>query len=155
MHGGASDSPAMGPAAVAGFVRRVRVMAGLSQRELARRVGVAPSTVGRIEAGTVVPRPEVLDRILAVADLRLAVVDAAGAVVSPLPEEELRDGAGRHYPAHLEVIVDPDASQWWGTKHAYAPGPPDVTFRLRRDTPWEDRPYRVWPVGFRRRRKRR
>ena len=41
------------------------IRTGLSQRELAERVGVAPSTVARIESGRVDPGAESLHRILA------------------------------------------------------------------------------------------
>lgn len=42
-----------------------RKRAGLSQRGLAARVGVPQSAVARIERGTVVPRVDTLDRLLA------------------------------------------------------------------------------------------
>lgn len=46
-------------------LRAARRRAGLSQRELARRAGVPQSAVARIENGTVVPRVDTLDRLLA------------------------------------------------------------------------------------------
>jgi transcriptional regulator with XRE-family HTH domain len=45
-------------------LRQARRRAGLTQRQLAERVGVAQSVVGRIESGAVVPRVDTLDRLL-------------------------------------------------------------------------------------------
>lgn len=44
-------------------VRRLRTDRGLSQQELADRMGVAQSVVARIEAGGVEPRLSKLDRV--------------------------------------------------------------------------------------------
>ncbi|MGH2653062.1 MAG: helix-turn-helix domain-containing protein [Actinomycetota bacterium] len=48
-------------------LRQARRRAGLTQRELAARAGVAQSVVGRIETGAVIPRVDTLDRLLAAA----------------------------------------------------------------------------------------
>jgi len=45
-------------------IRRMRIMAGLTQRELAERAGVSQSLIARIEAGTVDPRLSTLRKIL-------------------------------------------------------------------------------------------
>jgi transcriptional regulator with XRE-family HTH domain len=45
-------------------LRQARRRAGLTQRQLAGRAGVAQSVVGRIESGAVVPRVDTLDRLL-------------------------------------------------------------------------------------------
>lgn len=45
-------------------VRRMRIMAGLTQKELAERAGVSQSLIARIEAGTVDPRLSTLRKIL-------------------------------------------------------------------------------------------
>ncbi|RLF21563.1 MAG: hypothetical protein DRJ68_03175 [Thermoprotei archaeon] len=45
-------------------LRRMRLMAGLTQRELAERAGVSQSLIARIESGTVDPRLSTLRRIL-------------------------------------------------------------------------------------------
>jgi transcriptional regulator with XRE-family HTH domain len=45
-------------------LRQARRRAGLTQRRLADRAGVAQSVVGRIESGAVVPRVDTLDRLL-------------------------------------------------------------------------------------------
>lgn len=45
-------------------LRRMRLMAGLTQKELAERAGVSQSLIARIEAGTVDPRLSTLRKIL-------------------------------------------------------------------------------------------
>jgi transcriptional regulator with XRE-family HTH domain len=45
-------------------LRRARLRAGLSQRRLAKRVGVPQSVIARVELGGVVPRVDTLDRLL-------------------------------------------------------------------------------------------
>jgi transcriptional regulator with XRE-family HTH domain len=49
------------------MVRRVRLHSGLSQRELAERVGLSASTIAAYETGRATPRVDTLDRILAAA----------------------------------------------------------------------------------------
>jgi transcriptional regulator with XRE-family HTH domain len=66
------------PAAV---LREARRRAGLSQRALARRVGVPQPTVARIESGATVPRVDTLDRLLAACGSSLAVRPSGGAGV--------------------------------------------------------------------------
>jgi transcriptional regulator with XRE-family HTH domain len=46
-------------------LRQSRKRAGLTQRQLARRVGVPQSVIARIERGGVIPRVDSLDRLLA------------------------------------------------------------------------------------------
>ena len=61
------------------------------------------------------PSLEVLQRLLAVADLRLTVVDEWGRLVLPmLTWDDRLDGAERRYPAHLDTILDPEPGEWWG-----------------------------------------
>ena len=45
-------------------LRQARRRAGLTQRELAGRVGVPQSQVAKIESGAIVPRVDTLDRLL-------------------------------------------------------------------------------------------
>lgn len=47
------------------LLRDARTRAGLTQRELARRTGVAQPTIARIEAGVADPRVGTLERLLA------------------------------------------------------------------------------------------
>jgi transcriptional regulator with XRE-family HTH domain len=46
------------------LLRQARIDAGFTQRELARRTGVAQPTIARIEAGVADARVETLDRLL-------------------------------------------------------------------------------------------
>lgn len=105
---------------VSGFVRRVRRLADLSQRELAEAVGLPQSTIARIENGRAVDAVA-FATILAAAGLRLAVVDATGTEVPPMASEVYRDSAGRRQPAHLDV-------------HVATGAPPDYRLLLRYST---------------------
>ena len=88
---------------VPGYVRRVRRLADLSQRELAARLGLSRAQVGRLETGERDVSVSTLTAILRLAGLRLRVVDASGAEVAPVPSGVLRDHAERHFPSHLDV----------------------------------------------------
>lgn len=46
-------------------LREIREAAGVSQRTLARAIGVTPQSVANWESGTHRPRPEQLERLLA------------------------------------------------------------------------------------------
>lgn len=118
---------------VVGIVRAARRRADCSQRELATRAGVSPSTVGRIEAGSLVPGLGMLRRVLAAAGCVLVAVDGAGRLVLPMGDDrtDLRDGAGRRYPAHLDTVLDPAPGQWWGDRYGLA-SPPETFHRDRR-----------------------
>jgi DNA-binding XRE family transcriptional regulator len=48
---------------IAREVVRRRISAGMSQQELAKRVGVRPETISRLEAGKHLPRTETMERI--------------------------------------------------------------------------------------------
>jgi predicted transcriptional regulator len=59
-------------------LRNARRRAGLSQRALATRTGVAQPTIARIERGQDDPRVSTLDRLLRACDETLATVPLAG-----------------------------------------------------------------------------
>lgn len=133
---------------VSGLVRTVRRRADLSQRELAERAGLSRATIGRIESGTLIPALHTLAAVVAVAGIRLVAVDSENRRVPPMedpPGDELRDGAGRRYPSHLDVILDPAPGEWWADRYGFA-RPPE-TFRrdramrdvMRRRSVWEVR----------------
>lgn len=61
---------------VSGLVRRVRVAAGLSQEELARRAGTSRPTLSAYEHGRKSPSADTLERLLASAGFELAAVPA-------------------------------------------------------------------------------
>ena len=48
--------------------------AGLTRAELARRTGVAPSTVGRVEAGTRIPSADLAERLVRAAGFEICVM---------------------------------------------------------------------------------
>lgn len=60
------------------FVRESRKRAGLSQAELARRAGVAKSTIGRIESGTREPAAAMVERLVRAAgfEIRSSLVES-------------------------------------------------------------------------------
>ncbi|MEU5723359.1 helix-turn-helix transcriptional regulator [Micromonospora sp. NPDC047738] len=134
------------PWPAAGIVRAVRRRADASQRELARFAGVHPTTIGRIEAGSLTPSIAMLRRIISVAGFRLAVVDDAGRVLKPMRDRaDLRDGAERRYPSHLDVVTDPEPGSGGPTGYGLA-RPPETFYRdravrdaLRRRSQWEVR----------------
>ena len=132
---------------VSGLVRAVRRRADLSQRELAERTGLARSTIGRIESRSLTPALETVVAILAVGGLRLVAVDADNRRVPPMedpPGDDLRDGAGRRYPSHLDTILDPLPGEWWGDRFGLA-RPPE-TFRRDREMRDVMRRRSVWEV---------
>ena len=55
------------------LIRRARHRRGLTQVELARRLGTSQSAIARWERGDVSPRVESLERILAACDFRAAI----------------------------------------------------------------------------------
>jgi DNA-binding XRE family transcriptional regulator len=59
---------------IAREVVRRRIAAGMTQQELAKRVGVRPETISRLEGGKHLPRIETMERI----DRALPVLKAAG-----------------------------------------------------------------------------
>ncbi len=89
---------------VGAALRALRWRADLSQRELARRAGVDPARVARLETGeNHDPRLRTVERLAAVMCGRLAILDLDGAEPAALDSEHQRDGAGRRFPAHLET----------------------------------------------------
>jgi transcriptional regulator with XRE-family HTH domain len=123
--------PRVGCYPIAGLIRRARRIADLSQREMARAARVAPSTVGRVESGVMAPTLEVFQRLLATAKLSLVVVDGEGHVVQPMRDiDDVRDGADRLYPSHLDTILDPLPGEWWADTYGLA-RPPETFWRNR------------------------
>jgi transcriptional regulator with XRE-family HTH domain len=126
-----AGQPRLGQFPIPGLVRRLRRLADLSQRELAGRAGLSPSTVSRIEAADLIPSLSVLQRLFACADLQLVVVDQEGRVVQPLREAEWgRDGRDRRYPSHLDTVVSPEPHEWW-EQFGLARPPPETFIRDR------------------------
>jgi len=93
------------------FVMRVRRLADLSQRDLAERLGSSQSAVARLEQGHASTTIGAFVGVLRQAGLRLAVLDAEGHEVLPVPADTVRDNQGRRFPAHLDV-APPDEVPW-------------------------------------------
>lgn len=66
-------------------LRAARRSAGLTQRELAARVGVPQPAIARIESGAAVPRVDTLDRLLAGCGRELATAPRLGAGIDRGP----------------------------------------------------------------------
>lgn len=132
--------------AVGRALREARFRLGVSQRDLATRLGVGKTMIGRLENGDGL---EVLARVAAVLErlgFGLTVIDleppatAAGAPDESrslveawrrrVDDEEVRDAAGRRPPAHATPVPLRVPHWWWVVRH---PG-----------TPWADRPTWTW-----------
>jgi transcriptional regulator with XRE-family HTH domain len=134
---GASDDH--GPFHLGSVVRRIRRIADLSQRDLARALGISVGAVAQAETGERDLPASVLARAAELAGLRLALVAGDGAEVPGMTADAVRDRVGRHFPAHLDVRYgDQD---WWHGDERYDRVRPWYTFdrsRSVRDT-WRTR----------------
>jgi transcriptional regulator with XRE-family HTH domain len=123
--------PRVGEYPAAGLVRRARRLADLSQRQMARLAGVAPSTIGKVESGRMSPSLELFQRLIGTAELCLVVIDRDRRLVLPMGESaDTRDGAERRYPSHLDTILDPRPGEWWADGFGLA-RPPETFHRNR------------------------
>jgi transcriptional regulator with XRE-family HTH domain len=130
---------------LSGIVRRVRRAADFSQRELAKHAQISAAAVAQIETGAVTPTLPTLQRILNAANFQLVVVDVDGRLVVPLEVwQDVEDGAGRRYPAHLDTILDPEFGDWWADGYGLA-RPPE-TFRRNRTYRDYERRRSQWQV---------
>ncbi len=71
------------------LLRRARARAGLTQRQLAQRAGIAQPTIARIEAGAADPRVETLERLLMACGESLLAAVRPGAGVDRSQMREL------------------------------------------------------------------
>jgi len=89
---------------VSGIVRRLRRTSDLSQRDLARMVGIDQSQIARIEASHRGIDVQLFAQILEVGGMRPTIVDSRGVEITPVGHDVPRDNAGRRMPAHLDVL---------------------------------------------------
>ena len=95
--------------------RRMRRHAGLSQRALAAKSGVAKTTIDRIETGKVDPTVATLLKLTRAAGARLSVSDLDPTTFIFGIVENQRDRAGRHAPPHR---LSKAGFGWWDTTAA-------------------------------------
>jgi transcriptional regulator with XRE-family HTH domain len=117
-----------------GALRRIRRLADLSQRDLAKAAAISTSTLAHAEAGTRDLPVQSLARAGAVVGLRLVLVDDAGHPVEGMAENGVRDRFGRRFPAHLDTRYSDEG--WWHGPERYSRPVPWYTFdrdRERRD----------------------
>lgn len=97
------------------LIRTARRSAGLSQRALAELADVPQSTVGRIEAGRIVPRIDTVERLLRAAGQTLTTEPTRGVGVDRTliralrglpPDERLRTAA-----VHANALLRLEASR--------------------------------------------
>lgn len=96
---------------LSGVLRRIRRLADLSQRELARACGLSQSAVAQAESGRRDLPVRALVRAAEHAGLRLALVDAHGREVAGMAADAVRDRYGRRFPAHLDTHF---SDERWG-----------------------------------------
>jgi transcriptional regulator with XRE-family HTH domain len=122
-----------------GIIRRVRRTADFSQRELAKYAKVSPAAIAAYETGARTPSLPTLQRVLNAANYLLIVADVDGRLVVPLEVwQDVADGAGRRYPAHLDTIIDPEFGDWWADGYGLA-RPPETFRRNRRARDYQRR----------------
>jgi transcriptional regulator with XRE-family HTH domain len=122
-----------------GMLRRIRRLADLSQRELARACAVSQATVAQAETGRRDLPVNVFVNAAALAGLRVALVDEEGHEAVPMSRTAVKDRANRRFPAHLDTRYGDE--DWWHGEHRYDREQPWFTFdrvRWTRDT-WRER----------------
>jgi len=120
---------------IADYVRQLRREADASQREMAKRAGLAPGTLARLESGRAADvQLGTIEALAKVAKHSVCLVAQDGVLLYPYPRMDAwRDRAGRKLPAHLDVWrYVPD---WWEPWTARQTGP----FRYGRDRKQRDR----------------
>lgn len=92
------------------LIRERRRQLGLTQAELGRRVGRAPSTIGSWEAGRSEPPADVLETLTHVLDLDAIEDGSAGPTPFDLPEFPLRDADDPADTGPREPLTGPETS---------------------------------------------
>jgi transcriptional regulator with XRE-family HTH domain len=133
-------------------LRQLRRRFDLSQRELAEKAGLAPSTIAELELGRAAPSVRLLEIAFAAVGFRLILTDCGGEPIqwSLADDSQPRDAGGRRYPAHLDVRPRhpgrPEASPTEGmTATRSGKAAPDPLWSLREEeSPWTYRLCRTW-----------
>lgn len=121
-----------------GYVRRLRRVAGLSQRAMADLTDMTQQTLARVETARQDLRVREFAALVRTAGLRLVLVDGSGAEVAPMQPDTVRDAGGRRFPAHVDVRHGDD--DWWHGPHRYTREQPTYTFSLGRELQAGDHP---------------
>jgi transcriptional regulator with XRE-family HTH domain len=117
---------------VSGLMRAARRRADLSQRQLAVKSATCHTTVAKVESGEKMPSLAMMERLLDACGFRLVVVDQNNRRLRPMIDSDnTLDGADRRFPAHLDVILDPEPGEWWADSYGLA-RPPETFYRNRR-----------------------
>jgi transcriptional regulator with XRE-family HTH domain len=115
-----------------GALRRIRRLADVSQRELARACGLSQSVVAQVENGRRDLKVSTLAAAARLADLRLALLAADGSEVHGMRPDTVLDLAGRRFPAHLDTRRSDDVPWLYGPRRDRPPT--SFTFHRDRDT---------------------
>jgi transcriptional regulator with XRE-family HTH domain len=119
----------MHPFDLPGMLRRIRRLADVSQRELARACGVSQAAVAQAETGRRELAVGTLAAAAALAGLRLTLLDGTGTEVVPMSPDTVRDRGNHRFPAHLDTRRA-DEGRW-----LYEPrrDRPEPSFTVTRD----------------------
>lgn len=123
------------------LLRALRAHAELSQREIAQRAGVSPSTIARAESSRGAP-PSWATMVRAAHACGCALWAVTDDMwrnrINGWPFDELVDEGNRHFPAHLDVWRLEKAREWSGTYDKYSTwaDPPFPPFSYRKRRRW-------------------
>jgi transcriptional regulator with XRE-family HTH domain len=118
-----------------GYLRRIRRLADLSQRQLSEQTGISKSALAAAEAGARDLPTAQLARAAALAGLQLTMLDMDAREVRGMSAEGARDAAYRRFPAHLDTVHSDDVPSRW----ADDPGRPQPWFTFTLDRAARDR----------------
>lgn len=136
-------------------LRQLRRRYDLSQRQLAERARLAPSTIAELELGRVAPSIRLLEIAFAAVGYRLILTDCGGEPIQwgLADDSQPRDAAGRRYPAHLDVRsrypgrLDPPRGGRSATRSSRVWL--DPLWDLEEESPWTYHLCRTWRDAYR------
>ena len=124
-------------------LRLARRRRRLSQRQLADVLQVSKSTVAALESGRGVTGFDLVLAILDGAGLTVELVDRElGSFDTDQAPEEIRDAAGRRFPAHCSARPITFPHHWWFVRHPPLPRRYWPTWTWRHDplSAWSAKP---------------